>query len=115
MKLDGIIVTRSSMEALNYFSDNICMAAEKMGYKTYVIDTERAETYLGKELDLFVEKYRCTAVFFNQIGLLLTDDFGKNYWDAKQIPVYSMQVDHPRNFADAMTEPIEMLRVVCID
>lgn len=53
--------------------------------------------------------------FFNQIGLLLTDDFGNNYWDAHQIPVYSFQVDHPRNFSDAMINPIRMLRVLSID
>ena len=80
-----------------------------------MIDTEKPETYLGNELDLFTESNKCIAVFFNQIGLLLTDEFGNNYWDAHQIPVYSFQVDHPRNFTDAMINPIRMLRVLSID
>lgn len=113
--VDGIIISKGVLEALDYFSKQLSDAARKMHLDVYEIDFKNESTYIGPGLDEFVKTHRCIAVFFNQIGLLLIDDFGKNYWDAKQIPVYSMQVDHPRNFADAMTEPIEMLRVLGID
>lgn len=110
----ALIFVKGAIEALDYFTDQLIEGAEELAHPYYVIDITNPATY-GPGLDDFVANHSCIAVMFNQIGILLEDSPGVNYWDAKGIPVFSMQVDHPRNFADAMLSPIQMLHVLSID
>ena len=111
----ALIFVKGALEPLDYFTDQMIEAAEKMNRTYYVIDISKPETYNGPSLDAFVSEHACLAIMFNQVGIMFEDAPGVNYWDAKEIPVFSMQVDHPRNFADAMLDPIQMLHVLSID
>ncbi|MBO6214293.1 MAG: glycosyltransferase family 1 protein [Lachnospiraceae bacterium] len=115
MRIKRLVLCVGELEPLNYFSRQIEMAAKDAGLETYVINTKYPETYRGRALDDFCSRGDCIAVFFNQIGIMLSADSGENYWDSMDIPVYTMQVDHPRNFADALRDPIKQLHVLSID
>lgn len=115
MNVKRVVLCMGELETLDYFSIQIAKAAEEMNIETYTIHTKHPETYSGRDLDEFTSKGECIAILFNQVGILLTAENGENYWDNKHIPVFSMQVDHPRNFADALTNPIKELRVLSVD
>ena len=111
----ALIFVKGALETLDYFAEQMINAAKCINRPCYVIDISKPETYNGMGLDTFVSEHDCLAIMFNQVGVMFEDTSGVNYWDAKGIPVFSMQVDHPRNFADALTDPIQMLHVLSID
>ncbi len=97
------------------FAEQMKKAADVRGIKSWLIDTEKRETYSSEEFYDFVSGGKCAAVFFNQIGLALTDSDGENFWEKNDIPVWDIIQDHPRNLEDAFVHPIKGLHVVVPD
>lgn len=111
----GIVFCVGGLETLDYFSYKMEEGAQNYGYDTYIMDINTPDTYLSGELDKFTDRETCVAVFFNQLGTMLSDYDGRNYWMSRGVETYTIEVDHPRNFKDVLSNPIEGLNVISID
>lgn len=112
-KVKRIIFIKLSLEVLNYFSEQLCDAAKKMGLDTYVIDLADPQTY-GEALDRIAAEEGNMVYAFNQVGSLLEVN-GKNYWKEHHIPFFSHMVDHPYNYEDALMRKDTDLHYLVID
>lgn len=113
--VEGIFFCIGKLRELDYFSKHLRIGAEARGIATYIIDENNKETLREDILTKFAEDRECVAVLLNQIGLRLRTADGANFWSKNRIPVYSFQLDHPRNYYADLFAPVCDLRVICLD
>ncbi len=98
----NVIVFLGRMSTLTFFVDRFLDYAREHDIDCYVVDVNRPETYNSKEFDEFASRPDTVMFTFNNVGTLLENSNGENFWKAIGIPVFDYIVDHPRNFADLM-------------
>lgn len=103
------------LETLDYFVEQLCVGAKKACIDYYIADARNPESYGGKKFYEYIEQEDCVLITFNQIGTMLFDDKDSNVWEKYNIPIYDIMVDHPRNYEDALINPLKVLNVLCID
>lgn len=109
-----IIFFEGALEVLDYFCEQLRVAAENLGHETYVVNINDASTYSGEKFDSFAKSKDTFMFTFNQIGMLLSEG-NHNYWDLNKIPVVDFIQDHPWNYYDALDSPIEQLYPIVLD
>lgn len=100
-----VILFRKGIETLEFFSQEMGKAFEKMGLQVFYYDLDEGEKSLLK-LEQFVEKGESFVISFNFNGLRgeeeLYDEAGNLFWKLKGIPCVNIMVDHPFYYAQLL-------------
>ena len=93
-----IILMVHGTETLDYFSRQLEIGFQKLGYQTYLFDQENEEES-AQELSQFAGFSDAILVTFNFDGVhyetSLFDGEGRRFWDIRNIPCVNIAVDHP--------------------
>ena len=93
-----IMLFEGDIETQGYFSIQLAEAFQKMGHQTFIFDLSRPWNS-SQRFFRFYEKGNTVLVNFNFHGMsgeeIFLDEIDRMMWDALQIPVYDIVVDHP--------------------
>ena len=93
-----IMLFEGDIETQGYFSIQLAEAFQKMGHETFIFDLSRPWNS-SQRFFRFYEKGNTVLVNFNFHGMsgeeIFLDENDRMMWDALQIPVYNIVVDHP--------------------
>lgn len=93
-----IMLFEGDIETQGYFSIQLAEAFQKMGHQTFIFDLSRPWNSTERFFKFF-EKGNTVLVNFNFHGMsgeeIFLDENDRMMWDALQIPVYNIVVDHP--------------------
>lgn len=93
-----IMLFEGDIETQGYFSIQLAEAFQKMGHQTFIFDLSRPWNS-SQRFFKFYEKGNTVLVNFNFHGMsgeeIFLDENDRMMWDALQIPVYNIVVDHP--------------------
>lgn len=110
-----IVFFKGKLDVLDYFIDQLLKGADNLGVDYYVADVNDPNTYNCEEFHWFLKQEGCVAFLINQIGMKLMASGDITTWELHNVPVYSFIQDHPRNFDDALTEPIKDFHAIVLD
>lgn len=109
-----VVLLKGSIKELDFKIDLFIDFLIKNNIDYYVIDIEKKHSYDCNEFYTFISCDNCCMFTYNNVGILLSSAEG-NVWKNRNIPVYTYLVDHPRNFGDALVEPVCDINVLCCD
>lgn len=117
-KITKLIFIKNAVETLGYFSAQLAVEMERLGFATYFIDFERMfETVDG--VRQFAGRGDTALVTFNFIGLRGEPVFdtaeGGMLWESYEMPVYNILVDHPLYYHTWLVKAQPGMHVFCID
>lgn len=111
----NVIIFLGSLIGPTYYAERLVEFLRKRRIPYCVVNINLRETYDSALFDRFAKQRGTVMCTFNNVGLLLNDTDGTNYWKKNNIPVFDYIVDHPRNFEDSMLEPPCDLYVFTLD
>lgn len=117
-KITKVIFIKNAVETLGYFSEQIALELEQLGYDTYFIDYDALyETLTG--LPKFAEKGHTALLTFNYIGLgeeeIFRDECGRFIWEAYETKYINILVDHPLYYHSKLVSDVPRLTLFCVD
>lgn len=117
-KITKVILIKNAVETLGYFSEQIALELERLGYDTYFIDYDALyESLTG--LTKFVKKGHTALVTFNYIGLgeeeIFKDEKGHFIWDAYDVKYVNILVDHPLYYHSKLVSDLPRMTLFCVD
>lgn len=98
-----------------FYTERFIEYAKNHNIDCYVVDVNKPDTFCCKEFDEFAQRPGTAVFTFNNIGLLLEDKNGLNYWKENNIPVFDFVIDHPRAFPDMLENPKCEIFLFCLD
>ena len=116
--IEKLILFENAVETLGYFSRQLAVTFEKIGYRTFFVDHNELDASM-KHLKRFVKPGNTAVLTFNFIGLseedycLETD--GRSFWETRNLPCYCIMVDHPLYYFKQLTKGIANLVTFCVD
>lgn len=111
--MKSLIFTKGGLKTLDYFSEQLQRAATDAGYESTVADV--SVPLGGQEFVSWLEEGRdCAVILFNNVGLGISAG-DENLWEAHQVPVCNIVVDHPRAFHRYLLNPVRNLHLYCVD
>lgn len=97
---------KGDIETQGFFSEQMTKAFLEMGHEVLLYDLEKPWEYSGKLLR-FVERGNTVVVCFNFHGISgeaqFIDDEAVWFWEAFDIPVYNIVVDHPMYYYELLS------------
>ena len=103
-----LILMKGGVETLTFFANEIGRFFENKGFKIFWYDLNDAKSSF-KHLKKFIKPHETALLTFNFLGLSAEDylfDIDRGYiWEAYDIPVFNIVVDHPLYY----TERYELL------
>lgn len=113
-----VILIKNAVETLGYFSEQIAMELEKLGYDIYFIDYDKLyESICG--LPKFAEKGHMAFLTFNYIGLgdeeIFRDESGLLIWEKYEMKYLNILVDHPLYYHSGLMRDLQRLTIFCVD
>lgn len=117
-KITKIILIKNAVETLGYFSEQIALELEHLGYDIYFVDyDELYESVSG--LHKFAVKERTALLTFNYIGLgdeeIFKDERGHFIWECYGMQYLNILVDHPLYFHTKLKSDLPRMTVFCVD
>ena len=103
-----LIFGMGSIETLDYFSKQLCRAANKIGIDYSLVDIDDQSENLQQNLIKYRKNAECAAIVFNMRS-------DAKIWEECDIPVYNILVDHPRRFTEFMDHAISNLTLIVLD
>lgn len=111
----NIIIFMGMVEGPDYYSGRFIDYLDNKSISYYVVDAKNPSTYFSTKFDEFSSRPNVAMFTFNNVGLMLNESNGDNYWKKHGIPVFDYILDHPRNFYDSMLEPQSDLYIFTLD
>ena len=113
-----IVMVVGGVETLEYFSREMAVAFEKMGYLVFFFDLKHASGS-AKKLRKFLKPRETALVTFNFEGLEKEEGVyreGIGYiWDTYQIPCYNIAADHPYFYHERLADLPKQYYHISID
>ena len=117
-ELKRIVMFAGGVETLEYFSRQMAMQFQKMGYLVFFYDL-RDEEYSARKLRKFIRTGETVLVTFNFEGLekeVGVYKEGLGYiWDSYKIPCYNIAADHPYFYHERLADLPEDYHHISID
>lgn len=116
--IKSLIFIKNAVETLGYFSEELSIAFEEMGYKCYFIDYE--DLFLSiRIIKEAVKQDNCALITFNFIGLsgekYAIEDNNNTIWENYNVPCFCILVDHPLYYYNQLAESHKNLHIYCVD
>lgn len=113
-----IVLMTGGTETLDFFSRQLDMAFQAMGYDTFLFDQTKEEES-AEALSHFAGYSDTILVTFNFEGIScensLTDITGKLFWERRNIPCVNIAVDHPFYYPAYLSIQGKQFHAVSID
>ena len=113
-----IVMMEGGVETLSYFSHQMALEFQKLGYAVFFYNLKQEENSAGK-LRKFIRPHETVLVTFNFQGLekeagVYREGIGY-LWDTYHIPCYNIAADHPYFYDDRLKDLPERYRHISID
>ncbi len=102
------------IDTLDLYTSEFVIICKEQGAECLVLDA----AHMAKEmvrLKAFLLEPVTSVVSFNNIGLHLELEDGKNIWDWFRIPFYNIMMDHPFHYKKALDAAPEQMILLCMD
>lgn len=113
-----IILIKNAVETLGYFSEQIALELEHLGYDTYFVDYDNLYETVNA-IPKFAELGHTALLTFNYIGLgeedIFRDASGRLIWEKYEMQYLNILVDHPFYYHSKLLTSLQRLTVFCID
>lgn len=113
-----IILIKNAVETLGYFSEQIALELEHLGYDTYFVDYDNLYETVNA-IPKFAELGHTALLTFNYIGLgeeeVFRDEEGRLIWEKYEMQYLNILVDHPIYYHSKLLVSLHRLTVFCID
>lgn len=113
-----IILIKDAVETLGYFSEQIALELEHLGYDTYFVDYDNLYETVNA-VSKFAKRGHTALLTFNYIGLgeedIFRDESGKLMWEKYEMSYLNILVDHPLYYHSKLLVSLHRLTVFCID
>lgn len=117
-KITKVIMIKNAVETLGYFSEQIAIELEHMGYDIYFIDYNELYQSLT-DLSKFAVKGQTALLTFNFIGLgeekIFRDELGELIWKRYEMKFINILVDHPLYYHTKLMSILPHMTIFCID
>lgn len=117
-KIRKLVFCEGGVETLTYFSRELADYFAEQGYQIFFYDVG-AKGAGYKHLCRFLKPGETALITFNCIGVsgesFLEEPDGRSVWETRDIPVYTILVDHPLYYQKHLEAGISNLTVFCID
>lgn len=116
--IEKLILFENAVETLGYFSRQLAVTFEKLGYHTFFVNHNQLDVSV-KHLKRFVKQGNTAVLTFNFIGLSDEDycmeSDGRSIWETRNLPCYCIMVDHPLYYFKQLRKGIPKLVTFCVD
>lgn len=116
--IEKLILFENAVETLGYFSRQLAVTFEEIGYHTFFVNHNQLEISI-KHLKRFVKQGNTAVLTFNFIGLSEEDycreSDGRTFWETRNLPCYCIMVDHPLYYFKQLRKGIPNLVTFCVD
>lgn len=113
-----IILIKNAVETLGYFSEQIALELEHLGYDTCFVDYDNLYETVNA-VPKFAELGHTALLTFNYIGLgeeeIFRDGSGRLIWEKYEMQYLNILVDHPIYYHSKLLVSLYRLTVFCID
>ncbi|MDE6662357.1 MAG: glycosyltransferase [Lachnospiraceae bacterium] len=113
-----IMLFEGDIETQGYFSIQLAEAFQKMGHQTFIFDLSKPWNS-SQRFFRFYEKGNTVLVNFNFHGMsgeeIFLDENDRMMWDALNIPVYNIVVDHPMYYHHFLEKVPKVYHHISID
>lgn len=117
-KITKVILIKNAVETLGYFSEQIALELEQLGYDIYFIDYDDLYESLNG-LPKFAVKGQTALLTFNYIGLgdeeIFKNELGHFIWENYEMKYLNILVDHPFYFHTRLMTSLPGMTVFCVD
>lgn len=117
-RITKILFIKNAVETLGYFSEQLALGLERLGYDIYFMDYDDLYESLN-QLPRFVQKGRTALITFNFIGLgdeeIFRTETGHLLWEEYAIKYINVLVDHPLYFHTRLLHPLSDMTIFCVD
>lgn len=117
-KITKVILIKNAVETLGYFSEQIALELEHLGYDIYFIDYDELYESLSG-LPKFAVKGRTALLTFNYIGLgdeeIFRDESGRFIWECYEMKYLNILVDHPLYYHTKLKSALPRMTIFCVD
>lgn len=108
------IFFKGLIDTLDLYTDEFVRIYKERGAECLVIDA----AHIGSEmmrLKAFLLAPVTAVISFNNIGMHLEFEDGRNIWDRFQVPFFNIMMDHPFHYKKALDTAPEQMRLLCMD
>ncbi len=102
------------IDTLDLYTSEFVTICKEQGAECLVLDAAHMAEEMVR-LKAFLLEPVTSVVSFNNIGLHLELEDGKNIWDWFQIPFYNIMMDHPFHYKKALDAAPEQMILLCMD
>lgn len=117
-KITKVILIKNAVETLGYFSEQIALELEHLGYDIYFIDYDDLYESLNG-LPKFAVKNQTALITFNFIGLgdeeIFRDELGCLIWEKFEMRYLNILVDHPIYYHTRLLSALSRMTIFCVD
>lgn len=117
-KITKVILIKNAVETLGYFSEQIALELEHLGYDIYFIDYDELYESLNG-LSRFAVKGRTALLTFNYIGIgdeeIFRDESGCFIWEKYEMKYLNILVDHPLYYHTKLMSALPRMTIFCVD
>lgn len=117
-KVTKVILIKNAVETLGYFSEQITLELEHLGYDIYFIDYDDLYESLNC-LPKFAVKGQTALITFNFIGLgdeeIFRDESGRFIWEKYEMKYLNILVDHPLYYHKKIVSALPRMTIFCVD
>lgn len=106
-----VIFLKGKLEVLRYFIDRMSVRTKDA---VFLDTTEPCFFQKISELDNEINE-NTHVITFNNVGVNLTVDKGKNYWEIKKVKLHNIQVDAPVWYTDTLELQLSCMQIVSVD
>lgn len=115
MTKKNLVLFHGQLETLNFFTKQLQLAFEQLGYDIYLFDLQNSVQSLGK-FYAYYQSHRVHAMIgFNCAFFGLKTATNVSVWEQLQIPCINILVDHPYWYRDILLNSPVNSAILCID
>ncbi len=117
-EITKVVLIKNAVETLGYFSKQLALELEHLGYDIYFIDYDALYESLGG-LSKFAVKGQTALLTFNFIGLsdeeIFLDESGSFIWEKYEMKYLNILVDHPLYYHTRLLCALPRMTIFCVD
>lgn len=111
------IFVKGKLDIIDYFIEELLQGAVENAQDYFVLDLKELKSQ-SLDLQTFINSGNSiptVLITFNNIGIELLIEDGKNLWEVMGIRIYNIYVDHPVNYHNYLHRPLKDMTIITVD
>lgn len=116
--ISRFILFKGVIDSLNAFADELAQGMKENGCEVLTADVNELrcqDNTLFEKINDFIYSKPAGIIFFNNIGMLMQDNNGGNFWNKSNVKCFDILVDPPFFYDNAICSDIKNVTFVCVD